>query len=291
MKYQFMVEQSGEFPVDRMCRVLGVSRSGYYAWRRRQPSLRDQANEVLLKAIQQVHQASRQTYGSPRIHASLKRQAVTCSRKRVARLMRLHGMRGAAPRRRRPRTTQRQAGALPAPNLLDQAFTAAAPNEKWVADITYIDTLEGWLYLATILDLFHRAVVGWAMEEHLETELIERALDMALGRRSPHNLLHHSDQGCQYTSLAYQARLRDIPAQVSMSRVGNCYDNAAMESFIGTLKTECANRRFATRAEARCVIFEFIEVWYNRQRLHSTLGYLSPLEFEQRYLSDIACVH
>jgi putative transposase len=157
--------------------------------------------------------------------------------------------------------------------------------------ITYIDTLEGWLYLATILDLFHRAVVGWAMDEHMETELIERALDMALGRRSPADLLHHSDQGSQYTSLAYQARLHAIPAQVSMSGVGNCYDNAVMESFFGTLKTECANRRFATRAEARSVIFEFIEVWYNRQRLHSTLGYLSPLEFEQRFLSDISTVY
>jgi putative transposase len=157
--------------------------------------------------------------------------------------------------------------------------------------MTYIDTREGWLYLATILDLFHRAVVGRAMDEHMETELVERALDMALGRRSPNGLLHHSDQGSQYTSLAYQARLRDIPAQVSMSGVGNCYDNAVMESFFGTLKTECANRPFITRAEARIAIFEYIEVWYNRQRLHSTLGYLSPLEFEQRYLLDISCVH
>jgi transposase InsO family protein len=149
---------------------------------------------------------------------------------------------------------------------------ADAPNEKWVADITYLDTLEGWLYLATLLDLFHRAVVGWAMDEHMQTELMERALDMALARRSPDDLLHHSDQGSQYTSLAYQARLRDIPAQISMSGVGNCYDNAVMESFFGTLKTECANRRFAPRSEARTVIFEFIEVWYNRPRLHSTLG-------------------
>jgi putative transposase len=286
-----MVKHAGEFPVSAMCQVLEVSRSGYYAWRKRPSSPRAQANELLMQEIRQVHQASRQTYGSPRVHAMLKRRAVVCSRKRVARLMRLQGLQGVAARRRRPRTTQRQAGTIPAPNLLDQQFTAQTPNQKWVADITYIDTLEGWLYLAVILDLFHRAVVGWAMDEHMQTGLVERALDMALGNQTPTNLLHHSDQGSQYTSHAYQARLRDIPAQVSMSGVGNCYDNAAMESFFGTLKAECANRRFATRAEARRTIFEFIEVWYNRQRLHSTLGYLSPLEFEQRFLSDFDSVH
>lgn len=291
MKFRFMADNALVFPVSKLCEVLEVSRSGYYAWRRRLSSPRAQANAVLVKEIQQVHHLSRQTYGSPRVHAALQRAGIPCSRKRVARLMRLHAIRGKAPRRNRPRTTQRQTGSIPAPNLLDQDFNAAAPNEKWVADITYIDTLEGWLYLASILDLFHRGIVGWAMDEQMETSLIERALDMALGRRPAQSVLHHSDQGSQYTSLAYQARLDAIPAQVSMSGVGNCYDNAVMESFFGTLKSECANRRFTTRAEARIVIFEFIEVWYNRQRLHSTLGYLSPLEFEQRFLSDFSTVH
>jgi len=277
MIYKFMAEQESEFRIERMCRVLGVGRSGYYDWRSRPTSQRAQANEALLVKIQTEFQISRETYGSPRIHAALQRQEVKCGRKRVARLMRLHRIIARKRQRRRPMTTQREAGAVPAPNLLNREFSALVPNQKWVTDITYIETAEGWLYLASILDLFLRKIVGWAMADH------EEAWNMALLQRQPQaGLLHHSDQGRQYTRATYQSRLAISECQVSMSRAGNCYDNAAMESFLGTLKTECATQPFATRAQARPAIFEYIEAWYNRQRLHSSLGYLSPLEFEQK---------
>ncbi len=283
MIYKFMAEHESEFRVQRMCRVLGVGRSGYYAWCSRSASQRVQEDEVLLVKIQQEYQISRGTYGSPRIHAALQKQGVKCSQKRVARLMRLHKITGRKRQKRHPVTTQRDPGAIPAPNLLNQEFYASAPDQKWVSDITYIETAEGWLYLASILDLFSRKVVGWAMADHMEASLVEDALKMALQQRQPEpGLLHHSDQGRQYTSVAYQNRLANAHCQVSMSRTGNCYDNAAMESFFGTLKTECATQLFATRAQARTAIFEFIEAWYNRQRLHSSLDYLSPLEFEQK---------
>jgi putative transposase len=283
MIYKFMAEHESEFRVQRMCRVLGVGRSGYYAWCSRSASQRVQEDEVLLMKIQQEYQISRGTYGSPRIHAALQKQGVKCSQKRVARLMRLHKITGRKRQKRRPVTTQRDPGAIPAPNLLNQEFYASAPDQKWVSDITYIETAEGWLYLASILDLFSRRVVGWAMADHMEASLVEDALKMALQQRQPEaGLLHHSDQGRQYTSVAYQNRLANAHCQVSMSRTGNCYDNAAMESFFGTLKTECATQPFATRAQARTAIFEFIEAWYNRQRLHSSLDYLSPIEFEQK---------
>jgi len=283
MIYKFMAEHEREFRVQRMCRVLGVGRSGYYAWCSRSASQRVQEDEVLLVKIQQEYQISRGTYGSPRIHAALQKQGVKCSQKRVARLMRLHKITGRKRQKRRPVTTQRDPGAIPAPNLLNQEFYASAPDQKWVSDITYIETAEGWLYLASILDLFSRRVVGWAMADHMEASLVEDALKMALQQRQPEaGLLHHSDQGRQYTSVAYQNRLANAHCQVSMSRTGNCYDNAAMESFFGTLKTECATQPFATRAQARTAIFEFIEAWYNRQRLHSSLDYRSPMEFEQK---------
>jgi transposase InsO family protein len=195
--------------------------------------------------------------------------------------MRLQGIAARKRHKRFPVTTQRQPGAVPAPNWLNQDFSASAPNLKWVTDITYIDTAEGWLYLAPVLDLYSRQVVGWAMADHLGAALVESALQMALARRHPAaGLLHHSDQGSQYTSLAYQLQLLAHNCQISMSRVGNCYDNAVMESFFSTLKTECATDQFINRAQARRTIFEYIEVWYNRQRLHSSLGYLSPVEFE-----------
>jgi len=283
MIYKFMAEHEREFRVQRMCRVLGVGRSGYYAWCSRSARQRVQEDEVLLVKIQLEYQISRGTYGSPRIHAALQKQGVKCSQKRVARLMRLHKITGRKRQKRRPVTTQRDPGAIPAPNLLNQEFYASAPDQKWVSDITYIETAEGWLYLASILDLFSRKVVGWAMADHMEASLVEDALKMALQQRQPEaGLLHHSDQGRQYTSVAYQNRLANAHCQVSMSRTGNCYDNAAMESFFGTLKTECATQPFATRAQARTAIFEFIEAWYNRQRLHSSLDYLSPMEFEQK---------
>lgn len=282
MKYTFIAAHTEEYQIRRMCHALEVQRSGYYAWRRRTPSTRAQANEALLELIREEHEASRKTYGSPRIQIVLRRKGIACGKNRVARLMRLHGIVAQKRHKWHPTTTQRQPGVVPAPNLLNQDFTAPAPNRKWVSDFTYIDTAEGWLYLAAVLDLFSRKVVGWAMTERMDTELVEAAWQMAwLGRRPAPGLLHHSDQGSQYTSAAYQRSLTTSLAELSMSRVGNCYDNAVIESFFGTLKTECVTGQFATRALARTSIFEYIEVWYNRQRLHSTLGYLSPVEFER----------
>ena len=282
MKYQFMADHAGEFGMARMARVLGVGRSGYYAWRSRSPSERRQANEALVVQINETYRISRETYGSPRIHAELRRKGIRCGRNRVARLMHLHGLTARKRQKRHPMTTQREAGALPAPNLLNQDFSALAPNQKWVSDITYIDTAEGWLYLASVLDLFSRQIVGWAMADRIDAVLVQDAFQMAVLRRDPAaGLLHHSDQGRQYTSEAYQNCLADLECQVSMSRIGNCYDNAVMESFFGTLKAECATHQFATRTQARTAIFEYIEAWYNRQRLHSSLDYLSPMEFER----------
>lgn len=278
-----MAAHESQYRVKRMCRMLGVSRSGYYAWRKRLTSQRAQANERLLVQIREEYQLSRKTYGSPRIYAALRKKGVTCSRKRVARLMRLDHIAARRARKRIPRTTQRNLEAIPAPNLLNQDFSSPAPDRKWVSDITYIDTAEGWLFLAAILDLFSRRVVGWAMGEHLEASLAQQAWNMAVSQRCPSAaLLHHSDQGGQYTSDLYLQSLAAHHCQVSMSRVGNCFDNAAMESFFSTLKTECADQPFDTRAQARTTIFEYIEAWYNRQRLHSSLGYLSPEEFERK---------
>jgi len=279
-----MAAHEGEFAVKRMCKVLDLKRSGYYAWRKRKPSTRAQANQALLALIKTEHQKSRKTYGSPRLHVVLRRQGVVCGRNRVARLMRLHGIVARKKRRYVPQTTQRQAGVIPAPNRLNQDFSAAAPNQKWVSDFTYIETAEGWLYLAVVLDLFSRRVIGWAMRAKMDTELVETALRMALlGRRPPAGLLHHSDQGSQYTSAIYLDCLNAALAELSMSGAGNCYDNAVMESFFSTLKTECVTGIFLTHAQARTVIFEYMEVWYNRQRLHSTLGYCSPVDFEQSF--------
>lgn len=284
MRYQFIREHEHEYSVQRMCRVLDVTRSGYYAWQPEKTGPREQANQILVGHIRKEYKTSRQTYGSPRIWAALQGQGVTCGRHRVARLMPKEGI---SPKKRRsshPVTTQRQPGVIPAPNRLNQDFSATTANTKWVSDFTYIDTAEGWLYLAIILDLFSRKVVGWAMAEHRNTALVESALRMALRTRQPAaDLLHHSDQGSQYTSAAYESQLVDANIQMSMSRVGNCYDNAVAESFFGTLKAECVTSQFATHALARTTIFEYIEVWYNRQRLHSTLGYLSPAEFERQH--------
>ncbi len=278
-----MLAHENEYGVKAMCRVLGVSRSGYYAWRNRAESPRTQANERLLVQIREEYQLSRKTYGSPRIHAALRRKGVSCSRKRVARLMYLDQIVARPARRFVPHTTQRNPEARPAPNLLNQDFSSPAPDRKWVSDMTYIDTAEGWLYLASILDLYSRRVVGWAMDEHMETSLVQQAWNMAVTQRRPSaDLLHHSDQGSQYTSQSYLQALAAFHCQVSMSRRGSCFDNAAMESFFSTLKAECAHIQFETRAQARTAIFEYIEGWYNPHRLHSSLGYLSPVEFERR---------
>jgi putative transposase len=282
MKYTFIAAHEVQFQVKRMCHVLGVGRSGYYAWRHRSPSTREQANRALLALIETEHNASRKTYGSPRIHVRLRRKGIVCGHNRVARLMRLRGIVGLKRRNYHPVTTQRQPEAVPAPNLLNQEFSATAPNQKWVSDFTYIETGEGWLYLAVVLDLFSRKVIGWSMSQTMDTTLVETALRMGLqGRHPPAGFLHHSDQGSQYTSTPYRNCLNAALAILSMSGVGNCYDNAVMESFFSTLKTECVTGPFETCALARTTIFEYLEVWYNRQRLHSTLGYHSPVDFEQ----------
>ena len=282
MKFAFIAKHAKEVSVKLMCRVLGVSRSGYYAWKDRPPSQCAQENTYLLGLIRRFHKRSRQTYGSPRIWTDLRDEmGIRCSRKRVARLMRANNIR--ARRRRRYKVTTRAAANRPvAPNLLDQDFTATRPNEKWLADITYIDTDEGWLYLASILDVFSRRIVGWSMGTRLYRQLVENALHMAVGqRRLEADLLHHSDRGSQFTSQDYRALLKTHGITVSMSRTGNCYDNAMKESFFATLKTECADGRFPTRRAARQAIFEYIELWYNRKRRHSALGYLSPEAYEQ----------
>jgi putative transposase len=284
VKYKFIADHAHEHSVQRMCQMLQVSSSGYYSWRARAPSEREQANNALWTDIQAVYESSRGTYGSPRIHAALRQTGIRCGRHRVARLMRVHGLKACQKRRKRPVTTQSGGGQV-ADNTLNREFVATRPNEKWVTDITYIDTREGWLYLATIMDLFSRKIVGWAMDNHLKTNLTEQALQMALNQRqSKAPLLHHSDRGCQYTSHDYQAHLHRAGITVSMSRTGNCYDNAVAESFFGTLKTECVLSPFATQRQARTTIFEYIEGWYNRHRLHSALGYLSPLQFELNHL-------
>ena len=282
MKYQFIAQQQQDYPVKRMCRVLEVSVSGYYAWRGRAPSRRSQANTVLGERIVRIYHANRQVYGSPRIHAALHAEGQPCGKKRVARLMREHGL-SAKARTHRTRTTDSQHDQPVAPNLLNRDFTASAPNTKWVADITGVWTWEGRLYLAVVLDIYSRMVVGWAMDSHRDEELVEQAARMALLRRHPEpGLLHHSDRGSQYTSQDYHTLLADFGIVMSMSRKADCYDNALMESFIGTLKTECVDREsYQTRQQARHSIFEYLEVFYNRQRLHSSLGYVSPVIYEQ----------
>jgi len=266
-----------------MCRVLQVSVSGYYAWKGRPESRHSAANRRLGERIVQLHTNSRGTYGVRRIHAALRQEQVLCSKQRVARLMNVAGLQGKGRARRRPQTTVRDTARPVAPNLLNREFSADQPNAKWLADITYIDTLEGFLYLAAVLDVFSRRVVGWAMADHMREELVEEALRLALTRRQPiDTLMHHSDQGSQYTSDNYLAVLNKHHITVSMSRTADCYDNAMMESLWGTLKAECAAAPFATRAAARLAIFEYIEVWYNRQRLHSALDYTSPASFERQ---------
>ncbi len=283
MRFQFIDEHHNEYPIALMCRVLDVSRSGYYAWRERPPSTREMADQKLLEKIKAVHKQSRGRYGSPRIYEALLQLEIRCSRKRVARLMRQHGIWGKRPRRRR-RTTDSGHNLPVAPNRLQQDFSATAPNQKWCADITYIATGEGWLYLAIIIDLYSRLIVGWAIGDDLSRHLVLTAFRMATGRRRPGpGLIHHSDRGSQYASGDYQRMLAHWKMLPSMSGVGNCFDNAPAESWFATLKVECVDIIYETKEQARTELFEYMEVFYNRQRLHSKLDYLSPVAFEQQY--------
>ena len=284
MKCRFIWWWRQRYPVRLLCRVLGVSRSSYYAWCRRPESRRTQANRRLVVAIRVAHTASRGTYGSPRIYAELRAQGEPCGRHRVARLMRQHGIRAKQARRFRV-TTDSAHGRPVAPNLLARHFRAPGINQRWVTDLTYVATHEGWLYVAVVLDLYSRRVVGWAMQPRMSQELVLAALRMAVTqRRPPRGLLHHSDQGGQYAGPAYQAFLARHGIRPSMSRRGDCWDNAVVESFFKTLKTELVyHRSYRTRAEARGDVFDYIERFYNQRRRHSFLGYRSPAEYEARH--------
>jgi putative transposase len=276
------------FPIVTMARVLGVSTAGYYAWSRRSPSARTTADAVLLKRIRTVHATSRGTYGAPRVHAELMATGQQLGRKRVARLMKAAGIVGVS-RRRSTVTTRRDENARPAPDLVDRNFNTERPNQLWVADITFIPTVAGFLYLAVVLDAWSRRIVGWAMETHLRTELVLAALEMAITQRKPRDVIHHSDQGSQYTALAFGGRCREAGVRPSMGSVGDAYDNAMCESFFATLECELlARRRFASQAEARMATFSFIEGWYNPGRRHSGIGYLSPIAYEMMMLEETA---
>lgn len=283
MRYQVIQEHDRRYPIRLMCRALAVSAAGYYAWRVRPASARSVSDLTIRSAIRVIHRESRETYGSPRIWDALVKQGHRIGEHRVARLMRQDGIRAKTVKKWRA-TTQSQHRFPVAANTLERAFTVEAPNRVWAGDITYVWTLEGWLYLAVLLDLYSRRVIGWAMSQRITAELTEQALTMALAKRAPTaGLLHHSDRGSQYAATSYQRVLDEYGLIPSMSRKGNCWDNACVESFFGTLKRELVyHRQYATRSEATQDIFEYIEVFYNRQRRHSTLGYHSPAEYEAR---------
>lgn len=286
MKYEFIEKHRSEFGVEKMCQLLDVSRSGYYAWRTRPKSIRVQEDERLLVHIKQVFSQSRRLYGYPRVTRKLNADGIRCGKHKVARLMRENGLQARTKRKFRVTTNSRHNYPV-AENVLSQGVMVDRPNQAWVADITYIPTDEGWLYLAAVMDLYSRQIVGWSMDRTMTQELVIDALKQARGRRSPApGLIHHSDRGSQYASCSYQALLREYGFIPSMSRRGNCYDNACMESFFHTLKTELVYlTRYRTRAEARRSLFEYIECYYNRIRLHSALGYKSPCEYERRTLA------
>jgi putative transposase len=283
MKYQFMKEQAKEFKVERMSQVFGVSSSGYYAYLKQKTSNRKKENNRLLDKIKEVYKSSRQTYGSPRIHAELKLKRESCSKKRVAKIMKAAGI-AAKMKKKFKVTTKADPKAVPAVNLLNQNFTVSEPNRWWAADFSYVGTQEGWLYVAVVMDLFSRLVVGLFMSNRMNDDLVVNALKQALVRRCPSvGLVHHSDRGSQYTSQKMRDLLSYYGIVASQSGIGNCYDNAVVESFFHSLKTEhTCFEQYTTREQAKVSIFDYVEVFYNRQRRHSTLGYLSPLAFEQK---------
>lgn len=268
------------YPVRMLCRLLGVSPSGFYAYRLRPPSRRSVEDAALTERIETFHARSRGTYGAPRIKADLKEEGTAIGQKRVARLMREAGLRGVT-RRRGQRTTVRDLDGRPAPDLVDRDFSVTDRNQLWVADITYVPTNAGFLYLAVVLDAWSRRIVGWSMASHLRTELVLSAFEMALQQRKPAHVIHHSDQGCQYTSYAFGKRCRQAGVRPSMGSVGDCFDNAMCESFFATLECELLDRRrFRSQVEARMAVFDFIEGWYNPHRRHSAIDYHSPIHFE-----------
>jgi putative transposase len=284
--FRFIAAEKAEHSIKIMCRVLEVSRSGFHAWALREPSARSVADQALTGRIAQIHTDSLKTYGSPRIHAELRLEDdVRVGRKRVERLMRGAGLSGQV-KRRRGTTTIRVPGVRTVPDLVERDFNPTEPNRLWAADITYIRTWEGWLYLASVMDLYSRRIVGWALADHLRAELVVDALEMAVARRRPDaGLVHHSDQGCQYTSLVFTRRCRSVGIDVSMGSRGDCFDNAVLESFHASLKKDLIHRRsWPTKAEARTAVFGYIEAFYNRRRRHSTLGMLSPVDFENSTL-------
>ena len=279
-----MSANQAAFPIATMARVLGISRAGYYAWARRPASAHAETDAVLLERIRTVYAASRETYGAPRVHAVLRAGGGRHGRKRIARLMRGAGISGVSRRRGGPVTTRRDREARPAPDLVDRDFSAPGPNRLWVTDVTFIPTAAGFLYLAVVLDAWSRRIVGWSMANHLRTELVLDALEMALGQRRPGDVILHSDQGSQFTSLAFGNRCREAGVRPSMGSVGDAYDNAMCESFFASLECELLDRRrFASQAEARMAVFSFIEGFYNPLRLHSALGYRSPITYEKEH--------
>ncbi len=272
------------FSIAAMARVLGVSRAGFYAWMVRPPSARAVADGALLEQVRAIHRGSRETYGAPRVHAALRALGERHGRKRIARLMRSAGLVGASHRRGGPVTTRSDRETRPAPDLVDRDFSAKGPDRLWVGDITFIPTAAGFLYLAVVVDAWSRRVVGWSMANHLRTELVLDALEMAVTQRRPRDVIHHSDQGSQYTSLAFGSRCREAGVRPSMGSVGDAYDNALCESFFATLECELlARRRFCSQAEARMAVFSYVEGFYNPVRLHSALGYRSPITYEQEH--------
>jgi putative transposase len=285
MKYQFIHAQREQHRIWRLCQVVGVSRSGYYAWRGRPASPRARANARLVERMTQLHRQMKERYGAIKLWRTLVAAGVRCGRHRVARLRRQHGLIAQRVRRFRVLIEHHQF-APPAPNRLQQRFVAPAPNQIWAGDLTAIATRAGWIYLAVILDLYSRRVIGWAVSARPDQHVALTALQMALTHRRPRpGLIHHTDQGATYTSVAYQRQLAQAGVLASMSRRGNCYDNAVVESFFSTLKNELVHHRtFHTREEAQAAVFEFIEVFYNRQRRHQTLGYVSPVQFEAAYV-------